>query len=70
MNVEFTTPLDEKRGTIASLLKQSYADVVQSDRSLWEPEQLNWEQYDHDVNRLREGHRLTNGFTRRHTRRA
>jgi GNAT superfamily N-acetyltransferase len=49
MNVEFTTPLDQKQGTIASLLKQSYADVVKSDPSFWEPEKMNWEQYDQDV---------------------
>ncbi len=49
MNVEFTTPLNQKRGTIASLLQQSYADLVKSAPSLWEPEQMNWEQYDHDV---------------------
>jgi GNAT superfamily N-acetyltransferase len=49
MNVEFTTSLDQKPGTIASLLTQSYADVVKSDPSLWEPEQVKWQQYDQDV---------------------
>jgi GNAT superfamily N-acetyltransferase len=49
MNVEFTTPLDQERGTIVSLLKRSYADVAKSDPSLWETEQMIWERYDHDV---------------------
>ncbi len=49
MNIEFTSPLDEKRGAIASLLKRSYAALVKSAPSLWKPEEINWEQYDDDV---------------------
>ena len=49
MNVEFTTPFDQKPGTIALLLRQAYADLVKSDPLLWEPEQANWEQYDCEV---------------------
>jgi len=49
MNVEFTMALDQERGTIAALLKRSYADLVTGNPSLWEPEQVNWEQYDRHV---------------------
>jgi len=49
MNVEFTRALDQEPGTIASMLKQSYADLIKSNPALWEPEQVNWERYDHDV---------------------
>jgi len=49
MNLEFTTPFDQKPGTVASLLKQAYADLVNGDPLLWEPEQANWERYDCEV---------------------
>jgi GNAT superfamily N-acetyltransferase len=49
MNLEFTTPFDQKPGTIASLLRQAYADLVKSDPPLWELEQVNWERYDCEV---------------------
>ena len=49
MNVEFRTALDQKPGTIASLLKQAYAELVKRNPALWEPEQANWEKYDCDV---------------------
>ena len=49
MNLEFITPLDQKPGAIATLLRQAYAALVKSDPSLWEPEQANWEQYDCEV---------------------
>ncbi len=49
MNLEFTTVLNQERGTIAALLKRAYADLVKSNPLLWEPEQAKWDQYDHDV---------------------
>ena len=49
MNVEFTTPLDEKRGIIASLLRLAYAELVKIDPALWESEQSRWTQYDDEV---------------------
>ena len=49
MNIEFKSPLDQKPGTIASLLEEAYNDLVKSYPSLWVPERSNWEQYDHAV---------------------
>ena len=49
MDLEFTSPFDRKPGTIASLLKQAYADLVKSDPLLWKPEQANWELFDREV---------------------
>ena len=37
--LEFTTPLDETPGVIASLLKKSYADLVANEPSLWKAEE-------------------------------
>jgi GNAT superfamily N-acetyltransferase len=47
--MSFSTAIDQKPGTIASLLKQSYAELVNANPALWESEQAKWEQYDRDV---------------------
>jgi len=40
---------DQKPGIVESLLEQSYAELLASDAKLWEPERVNWKQYDLDV---------------------
>ena len=49
MKLEFTTLIEQKPGLIASLLKQSYLELIKSDPITWGPEQANWEQYDREV---------------------
>jgi GNAT superfamily N-acetyltransferase len=49
MNLEFTTVLSDKPGTIEKLLNQSYADLLSSDPLFWELEQASWKQYDQEV---------------------
>ena len=49
MRLRFTSPHDQHPGVVASLLKQSYADLVTSDREHWEPEVAKWDQFDREV---------------------
>lgn len=49
MNLRFTAPLDQGFGTIASVLKRSYADLVESDPQHWGPEVPKWEAFDREV---------------------
>ena len=57
MNPEFVPLTDEKPGTIAALLRASYATLLESD-SRWASEQANWDEYD----RLVFAHRDTVGM--------
>ena len=49
MSLVFTALAGQQPGSIARLLKQSYAGLVSSDPVLWEPEARAWEQYDQEV---------------------
>lgn len=49
MILRFTSPSTQRPGTIANLLKQSYADLVSSEPMIWKQEEENWEQFDRDV---------------------
>jgi len=48
MNPEFTSHVDERPGTIAALLRASYAELLGLCPA-WEPEQAKWEEYDRQV---------------------
>ena len=47
--IEFIDAQDQKPGIVESILEQSYAELLKSDASLWEPERANWKQFDSDV---------------------
>lgn len=49
MKLKFTSPHDQQPGLIASILKQSYADLLESDEEHWGPEVPKWEQFDLEV---------------------
>lgn len=49
MQITFTTPLAQKPGSIADLLKSSYAEIVSSAPEEWEQEISHWEEFDADV---------------------
>ncbi len=49
MKPRFTLPLDEQHGLIASMLKRSYADLMEADLEHWGPEVPKWEQFDREV---------------------
>ena len=49
MNLRFTSPFERKPGIIASLLKQSYAELVETEPDNWRPEIEEWEQADRGV---------------------
>jgi GNAT superfamily N-acetyltransferase len=49
MRLQFTTPFQQKPGTVAWLLKQSYRDLLERDSSHWKSEEQCWEQYDQEV---------------------
>lgn len=50
MNLRFAPlPHDQEPGLIASMLKRSYADFLESDPEHWEPEVPDWEQFDREV---------------------
>ena len=49
MNLRFTSPFEREPGTIASLLNQSYAELVEAEPENWQPEIENWEQSDRGV---------------------
>lgn len=49
MKLKFTLPHDQQQGLIASMLKRSYADLVEADPEHWEPEALKSEQFDREV---------------------
>jgi GNAT superfamily N-acetyltransferase len=45
----FTSIRQHTVGTIAYLLRQSYAEILISDKEYWEREKQNWEQFDREV---------------------
>lgn len=47
--LRFTSPLVQKTGTIAAILKICYAALVASDPGLWDGETQGWERFDADV---------------------
>ena len=47
--MKFTSPSIQKPGTIATILKTCYADLVSSDPDLWSNEEAGWERFDTDV---------------------
>ena len=49
MELKFTSPHDQQQGLIASMLKRSYADLVEADQEHWGPEVTKWEQFDREV---------------------
>ena len=49
MDVEFDPLGDEERGTIASLLERSHAELIASDPRLWGPDIEAWKAYDREV---------------------
>lgn len=48
MNPEFTALADESPGTIAALLRASYAELLKLDPR-WDAEPANWDEYDRQV---------------------
>lgn len=49
MSLRFTSPIKQGPGIIASLLKQSYVELTESEPKNWRSEVENWEQSDHNV---------------------
>jgi GNAT superfamily N-acetyltransferase len=49
MNIKFTSPFEPKPGTIAELLRRSYAELVSSEPELWRPEITKWDGFDKEV---------------------
>lgn len=49
MKLIFTSPFEEKPGIIARLLNDSYAELVETEPEIWEPEKANWEDLDRNV---------------------
>jgi GNAT superfamily N-acetyltransferase len=48
-DLKFTSPGDQKPGTLAAILKTCYAGLVASDLDLWGNETEGWERFDNDV---------------------
>jgi len=49
MKLKFTSLHDQRQGLIASMLKRSYAELVEADPEHWGPEVSKWEQFDREV---------------------
>jgi GNAT superfamily N-acetyltransferase len=49
MSLKYTTPFEREPGTLALLLRQSYADLLETEPEFWRPEIENWEQFDREV---------------------
>jgi len=49
MGLRFTSPHDQQPGVVASMLKRSYAELLESDPDHWEAEVPKWEQFDREV---------------------
>jgi len=49
MELRFASPQDQGPGLIASMLKQSYAELLQSEPGRWGPELSKWGQFDREV---------------------
>ena len=52
--LDFTSLQGHPPGTISGMLKRSYAEIIASDPSLWEPEIRGWEEYDREIFRYPE----------------
>jgi GNAT superfamily N-acetyltransferase len=48
-SLKFSTPQAKKPGTIASILRSSYAPLVSSDTKLWSSEIQEWKRFDMDI---------------------
>jgi GNAT superfamily N-acetyltransferase len=48
-DLKFTSPSNQKPGTISSILKTCYAELVASDPDLWSGEDAGWDRFDTDV---------------------
>jgi len=49
MELIYTSPFEAKQGTIAWLLKKSYAALIEAEAEVWESEKANWEESDRNV---------------------
>ena len=49
MKLKFPPPRDHQQGLLASMLKRSYADLVELDQQHWGSEVPKWEEFDRDV---------------------
>jgi GNAT superfamily N-acetyltransferase len=49
VELKYTSPFDREPGIISWLLHQSYAELVQAQPELWQPEKENWEEFDRNV---------------------
>jgi len=49
MELKYTSPFEREPGIISGLLHQSYAELVQAQPDLWEPEKENLEEFDRNV---------------------
>ncbi len=47
--MNFTSPLEQKPGIIADVLRRSYAGLVASDQDHWSQEEGKWDEYDREV---------------------
>jgi len=48
MKITFTSVTGEKEGTVAGMLRRSYAELLATD-PIWQSERANWEQYDKNI---------------------
>jgi GNAT superfamily N-acetyltransferase len=49
MDLRYTSPFEREPGIIVWLLNDSYAELVEAQPELWEPEKENWEETDRNV---------------------
>ena len=49
MKLRFTRPREQQRSLIVSMLKRSYAELVELDPQHWGPEVPKWEEFDREV---------------------
>jgi len=49
MTLTFTSPHGQKPGVLATILKKSYAELLESDPTHWSPEIPKWDQFDREV---------------------
>ena len=49
MKLQFKSIIDQEAGILASLLFQSYADLIKENPIPWKPEENNWKEFDRDA---------------------
>ena len=49
MKLQFKSIIDQEAGILASLLFQSYADLIKENPIPWKPEENNWREFDRDA---------------------